>query len=1659
MSALQEQILDAIKILADKSVDASGATLTLECEVVDIIDAGVGLYSVKYLGNTFDAYAPLSVNYKIGDIVFVIVPSGDMTATKIIIGSTAPSAGTYIDSESVDHYVEVSDNLFGTLANVELCTWHSQSYNLSLDTNNFETVFKDYLKNYRKYLFSARIKTDITIDQQVNGNYGLILNLPVIVDAGTGTGTLKTWKSISIDVNTIQGNPYRLDEFSLQNIYFELAEDTQYDASRNPYITVFVQDFMQNSSITAADIWIRDINFKVVEELTEEEKSGYSLTIVASDGNYFLAGKYATSKTLTPVLKVNGKTKKTDGYDCYWFVEDASITTTSDGYYPIGGLGWKCVNRKTNVNYNNDGTQTYQYVTNDYNIIVNAEDVASTLKYKCILTKDGIIIKNTLQLKNLNSNILFELVSATGSDSFVKDTGYVTLIARITGLDNSDLISTSWQRFDKDGNYLDNDFFTYVRKNDPVQRKDSTGVIKTWLETEIKYPCSILEQKNLVNCTFFRNTVKNGLAAQNNIGTASIFVTSSDDYSYKISIENGDVLYKYDADGDSPMIADYDGPASSKVKEIQPLHYRVFKADGSELSSTEYLYCRATWSVPKNSMIKLKTTYTSQDDNYYYIEGQGQIDINYTIIDTYNVKKLDNSILLNINFNENIISEVANIKFLKDGESGTNGSKYTGIITYGGYAYGELDSSSLPRKLQLIYINGRGWYYYDNATKKAKAWTAQTLGIKVYCDGAVLNSGYTTTWSIFDNGVTNPRASVSGGTITPSGTYTGEASSTIVEAKIVVGNAGNTNAQEVIYAYYPIEMTYFSNVNLTNGVVPNLDGGFDKVLYAADGTNPKYDNTNPFAYAANLVEDSGTDYYNFSWSVSSNLLISQQSGGSCQVKPVTKFDNGKSQNYIRVQMTIANAAMTRLNQRITELTAEKTAAQNKINYYFNIVQHLLDFSENFDYNNYKSMLVNSKNLLNYRSKLISYIEDLLIAITNIYDYCNNKNIDTNIFNYINIYNTIIAELNSQKSTLYAFGRTKNLSNLSTIVSKIVFQKATEYKAAYGVGSYEIFISYINSYNDLIDKYNNIISIITEKQSGSYIYQVPYTNWANYENAIIGLKDNTNLVWLVTNAGTEMTEIVALRQQLTSLSATLYSAPITHTYSAIVNMLDIIKKLIDNNTDELHRDIYIRKQTVAQGEWYNINTELTDLNSISTIGNNYIIHTKPIVMLYNRYELSSVNGWDGNKLYIDPNNDQYLLAPQVGAGAKQDGRFTGVVMGVKQFNTTNVQHIGLFGYHQGIQSYFMNAEDGSVIMGKSGTGQIIADPKSGKALLYSSAFWTNYGNDGKPSSYSSSNESGSGMLIDLTTPAIRFGNGNFSVNSSGHLTAKGGGSIAGWSISDTILTGGQTTLNSNGTITCSNLIANTSGSIGGWTINPTTLTGGNTTLNSDGTITCRNLIANTSGSIGGWTIGSSTLTGGNTTLNSNGTITCCNLVANVDGQIGGWNIESDGLNADGIYISSDGGIYCDDWEINSDGSAYFRNVTITSSNYSSGKVSILNWGENFYVDRYGNLTCANAYIKGKIETHEGKIGSWKIGTDGLYYQGVGDWDPKVTPERSQLRNVYAVNGLHAVVDSGGGILDYDIVNHIDRLWDGKVAHGTYSGTCTVGGKTGTCSITI
>jgi len=1682
---IQQSMLEAMQLLSKKAADSTNAAITIKGEIIEELDSGTHQYSISYGGAIYkDAYSLGNVSYPSSTIVYILIPDGNFDNTKIILKAVSADATNYVTESETDIYVPISSNLFGDENSIDLKSWVNSTQTLDLDTNNFGIIFKDYLNTYRNFVFSANIKTEIDVDHQAKGNYGLILNLPFIQSTAGGDSS-EVWRSYVMDVSTMQGNPYAFNEYQKEDLYYNIDNTLEYDINRIPFITAFVQDFGYATPRTDInyDIHIKDISVKMVDILSEADTTGYYLAVVPSEGNYFLNGKYVNKKTLTPLLKVNAKTTDYSSWDCYWFVEDSSINVTSEGYLPLGGLGWKCLNKKINITYDAEGNKTFQYITNSHTLTVEDTDVISTLRYKCVLTKDTVVVGGSVRLKNLNSSIQISLATATGENTFIENVGNVRLIAKIyypgvTDVTTSDIsLSTVWQRFDKDGNYIDNDFYTIIRYNDKVDN---------YFETEILYPCSILEKLNTINCTFYSKTIVNSTVVQNNLGTASIIVNTAKNLSYGLSIEGGDVLYKYDADGDSPLVANYDGPASSKIKTIKPITFKVFKPNGLELNETEYLYVKYKWSFPKNSMMKLSGYSTAQldaleqDDDYYYIIGYGNSSINYIILPTFNKKKNNNTILLQVDFDGNQISESTNPKFLKDGESGTNGSKYATVLTYQDYAYGERDELGRIRKLQAIYIAGDSWKIYDIDSNSLIDFNEPELEPIVYKDGERITSGYAVAWDMFDITQTNPAFNVVNGILSIRDNWDSATDiySSIVQCAITITEDSSTNSREVIYAYYPIEVTRLINSSMADNIIPNLDGGFEQVTYTSDGTNPQYDNTNNFECVDNVYNDDAGDYYDYLWSVSDNLKISAGAGTgpSVSIKPVTKFDNGLTKNYVKVSLSMSAAKRQELIDEITNLDSEIITVENKIDFYQHNKSRILDFSQKFEYNIYEEKIKNAKRLFNYRYELLNYIPKLREVLEELNTYCIENNIRISDFNYTRYYTLYNSTLDSVHKNLYLLGYTRELGDISDLANTTIIVDITRLTNNYSAVIAQQVSSYANMWTSLVNKYQEVYVKLVQQSSNQYVLQDEYDELVSFNNDLNDFVHDYDLTYLTTahdNNDPEQ-DFVLLKDQLLVLYSQIgdYETGKLISYSSFVN--DLLKPI--------NEALEIYKNTEYQERYYeNINTQLnetlTELQNkkasdeayLLPAQSDYIIHIKPIIMLFNRYEMGNINGWDGSKLYVDETNNEYLLAPQVGAGAKKDGLFTGVIMGVKQFNASNTQHIGLFGYGDGVQSFFMNADDGSTIFGKSGSGQIIADPSNSKALLYSSNYWKTYNNDGKPSSYSNTNVNDEGMLIDLSTPEIKFGNGNFKVNSDGHITAKGGGEIAGWKISNTELYSnvakidGRVTLDSSGigkiyshshdtlestnqgfylssdglsignsirvaaedggsilvgrltgsrhwtisgdidnsyiaygttTINTGNNsvyvgtngislgtdkfyvdnagnLTSKAGTIGNWTINSTTLTAGNTTLNSNGTITCSNLEASSSGHIGGWTIGSSSLTAGNTTLSADGTITCTALYASNTGSIGGWSIGGSSLSGGGITLGSGGTITGAGFALSGSG------LVLTNPGGAS-----LNWGNGFNVGSDGILRAQGAIISGNITASSGKIGGWNIDSSGL-----------------------------------------------------------------------------
>lgn len=90
MSDFQANLFGSVENIVDKIISSTPIDLTITAEIVLLKNADIGEYKVKYKGDTFSAKClDPTVIYKKTEEVYVLVPKGDFSASKVILGKAA----------------------------------------------------------------------------------------------------------------------------------------------------------------------------------------------------------------------------------------------------------------------------------------------------------------------------------------------------------------------------------------------------------------------------------------------------------------------------------------------------------------------------------------------------------------------------------------------------------------------------------------------------------------------------------------------------------------------------------------------------------------------------------------------------------------------------------------------------------------------------------------------------------------------------------------------------------------------------------------------------------------------------------------------------------------------------------------------------------------------------------------------------------------------------------------------------------------------------------------------------------------------------------------------------------------------------------------------------------------------------------------------------------------------------------------------------------------------------------------------------------------------------------------------------------------------------------------------------------------------------------
>ena len=443
-------------------------------------------------------------------------------------------------------------------------------------------------------------------------------------------------------------------------------------------------------------------------------------------------------------------------------------------------------------------------------------------------------------------------------------------------------------------------------------------------------------------------------------------------------------------------------------------------------------------------------------------------------------------------------------------------------------------------------------------------------------------------------------------------------------------------------------------------------------------------------------------------------------------------------------------------------------------------------------------------------------------------------------------------------------------------------------------------------------------------------------------------------------------------------------------------------------------------------------------AVEAIVDGEVVWTQPILIIKNKYSSAMLNAWDG-EMCIDQENGT-IMSTMVGAGKKDvNNTFTGVLMGDVAagagFDERNHKGIGIYGFHQGAQSFGFNV-DGTAFIGKAGRGRICMDGNKGTIQSGSYERFTagmQIDLDGANSLSASLRAYGPGGSFELDTDSS---NPLFEIRSgpeadAGKLIHIGNQKnkdfyIQSWDYNKTNKTGTRLDLetgiyetysDANGSGESSYIRINPDGNSGYFVIHdkaraddhifycsPTTfyLQSVNYVENDAGMkIDLRNgTIDARKGYIGGWEITKSTIQAGNIILDKegsmkggpegntwyidkNGNASFNNLSASL-GNIGPFDVSADGLSYKGslFTIGKDGLNLNNVFTVDLNGYTHFHGYVY----FESG--SNIEWQGNGSMGENGLLYSGPSYGSGPwgFSNDGGFIGPWQITEEAIYTEG-------------------------------------------------------------------------
>lgn len=853
MNNYENNIIDAIETIVDNSIAKTDYDRTIQGTIFKLLDSSLGQYTIKYQDSYFDAFAAdTTVEYLEGTSVYILVPNGDMSKDKTILGA--------VDGYRVQGVTAITDadasepvgyNCVNGGQTFELCSYRPDTETILYDKNDSvdligldTAALKNFLRDSSYLIAGASFKTALAGEQRVKGNYGIIFELGFKAQASDEI----ILRRFIVDINKMSGNPYSLLSFTPQVGYFQIdGEDFEYVNN----ITIFEKDFPNEDLTKPNDLFISELQLYGANRISEEEYNVARLVINTPQGNYFSEEEsLLTEKSLIAQIKVNGTVidLSNQKVEYYWFRENDDITIESQKYNYYGGEGWECLNDFTLIDASNPDVVRWSSATNVWNV-TKASVRSQIAHFKCVAIYESTILQKIVTIKNEGAVTTVAISSDLGTD-FVDGLGRPSLTCLVNDSETPVVGYTyKWSKMDSNGLYTSlpettelneeylEAFNNYYGLLAEIQAEHAfpnavAAQLETYKEaldafekiTRVKdnkiYNINMAEVVNYVSykCSIYYNNIY--------VGTESIILynKNSQERDYYIELINGTQIFKYDENGISPC-------DSTKVnpQDILPLSFNIINKNGLDITDEILSRCQIDWVIPEEDTLIILPEGTSTHTRQ----------LTFTIDNIYDNTKTNNIIQLIVQYKGNKIIEYTNLTFLKEGDIGTNGTDcYCTIV---------------PNTAQQIdypmVINGVLNYTPAQAGKwfKAQVWRAGKLIFEGVDSGnSIDNKTVSIRWSVKKNKynaqISDPSTiSVTTNNFSTTGYYQEDGSgancpANIVQCRIIY------NQIEYYVTMPMITVSYSAPYQLY--LEPRT--GFNFVTYSSDGRYPKYNDNKPF---------------------------------------------------------------------------------------------------------------------------------------------------------------------------------------------------------------------------------------------------------------------------------------------------------------------------------------------------------------------------------------------------------------------------------------------------------------------------------------------------------------------------------------------------------------------------------------------------------------------------------------------------------------------------------------------------------------------------------------------------------------------------------------------------------------------------------------------